>query len=113
MRCLTIIILVLLLVNFSQTGPLGGNDKVQEQGAKRGSDLTLSYAQSGTMIIALNSRTEASEQEQPDDDEEDKQKKTEKENDSPERDEKKPPLKDFEPSEKIDAEKAVDFPADI
>ncbi len=42
-----------------------------------------------------------------------KPEKAQQDGEPPQQRDKKPPLKDFVPSEKIDADKAVDFPADI
>jgi len=42
-----------------------------------------------------------------------KSEETRQQGEPPQQKEKKPPPKDFVPSEKIDADKAVDFPADI
>jgi len=79
----------------------------------KGHAMTILYAQSGPMPTVKNNGTK-----NPGTKESNRSRKQEKskaKNGStpPEPIEKSAPLKDFVPSEKIEADKAVDFPADI
>ncbi|MCF6150000.1 MAG: hypothetical protein E3K37_15210 [Candidatus Kuenenia sp.] len=109
MKNKVIIVMILFLANISYAMSVRkeANDIINVQGPK---NISI---QAGTTLLTQNDSTDSSEPKQPADMKEDEQKKTQKENDSPEQGKEEPDLKEFEPSEKIDAEKAVDFPADI
>jgi hypothetical protein len=70
-------------------------------------------AQSVSIILAQYNQKDSSRPKQSGRSTEEKESGKEQKSTSPGKSKKTAPLKDFEPSEKIEAEKAVDFPVDI
>ena len=79
----------------------------------KGHGMKILYAQSGSMPTVKNNGTKIPETKESDRAMEQENSKATNESTLPETIEKSAPLKDFVPSEKIEADKAVDFPADI
>jgi len=105
--------MILFLANISYAVAVREDDRPGAQGMKSEKVQTMWCPLADIIVLAQNDHADAAEPGQPVHAEEEGQEKIQQENDSPEQDKKKPEVKDFEPSEKIDAEKAVDFPADI
>jgi hypothetical protein len=106
----TTAILFLTLANL----PLLPFQPVQE--AVKGNSLPvnrLSFDQPLWLAIVQKNQTTISDQQQPKPSQQDKNAEGKQKTTSPQQREKKVPVKDFVPSEKIKADKAVDFPADI
>ena len=82
-------------------------------GIKREIAYNVLYAQSALMPTVKNNGTKISETKESDRSRKQENSKAKNESTPPETIEKSAPLKDFVPSEKIEADKAVDFPADI
>lgn len=88
--------------------------EVKVYGVKRKMPRRVLVAQSGSMTNEKNNREAVSEAGQSEDRAvKQKNSKADSKRTPSETDEKKAPLKEFVPSEKIEADKAVDFPADI
>lgn len=79
----------------------------------KGHGMKILYAQSGSMPTVKNNGTKIPETKESDRSRKQENSKAKNESTPPETIEKSAPLKDFVPSEKIEADKAVDFPADI
>lgn len=79
----------------------------------KGHGMTILYAQSDSMPTVKNNGTKNPETKESNRSMKQENSKAKNGSTSPEPIEKSAPLKDFVPSEKIEADKAVDFPADI
>lgn len=86
-----------------------------QEGVKGSSLQTHSWSsdQPERLSIAQNNQKTIPDRKQSDTPRQDKNSEGKQKTTSPQQREKKVPLKDFVPSEKIKADKAVDFPADI
>jgi len=100
--------LTLLMLLFAALNPAKGTVSEPEKHINRQSGNEV-----GWYATAQNSRTTVPERQQPLPSKPEKAAEGKEKTGSPEGGEKKAPLKDFVPSEKIQADKAVDFPADI
>ena len=79
----------------------------------KGHGMKILYAQSDSMPTAKNNGTKNPETKESNRSRKQEKSKAKNESVPPEPIEKSAPLKDFVPSEKIEADKTVDFPADI
>ena len=99
---ISVALLGLVLVDNWPACADASNDRVPNEESQRQNAMVVGQSQTGASNPETNSRTsESSESESP----------TQEEQDSAAA--KKKPLKDFQPTEKIEADQAVDFPYDI
>lgn len=109
-------IIILIPIYYLLSLPLAHAQAVngmKEHGMQRKTAHNVLYAQSRPMLTANNNGTKIHETEESNRSRKQEKSKAKNESAPPEQIEKSAPLKDFVPSEKIEADKAVDFPADI
>jgi len=111
----TITILSVICCTYLPVTPLrAGNDAVKGHSIECETGFILPDVPHRSCLLAQAGKATAPEKKESGPDKEDRKPEEGKQpGEPPQQKDKKPPLKDFVPSEKIDADKAVDFPADI
>ncbi len=99
---ISVALLGLVLVDNGPACADASNDRVLNEGNQRSDAMTVGQSQTKASTPETNSRTSESSESEP---------QTQEEQNSAAA--KKKPLKDFQPTEKIEADQAVDFPYDI
>jgi len=108
----TIILIPIFLLSLTLANAQVVND-MKGHGMERETAHNVLYAQTGSMPTEKNNGTKIPETKESNRSRKQESSKAKNESTLPEPIEKSAPLKDFVPSEKIEADKAVDFPADI
>jgi len=112
--CYTIITLGLLCFAYPTLSPLRASDSVRAYSEARKINIVLPDVSPRSTIFVQAEKAADPEKKEPGPEKKDSTSgDTRKQEEPSQQKDKKPQPKDFVPSEKIDADKAVDFPADI